>query len=618
MTDAAEVSRILQLHALGLLDSPPEPVFDRVTRLLARSLDVPIALVSLVDAHRQWFKSSVGVAVQQTPREIAFCDHAIRGRDTLVVEDARQDPRFAGNPLVTGAPNIRFYAGVPLCTRSGHALGTLCAIDDRPRQLSAEQRLILEDLAQILASEIQMREAALLGRAGAEQADRALGRSEARFQAVFEGVGSGLAIVAPDGRWLSVNRAMAAILGYSREELAHLTFQDVTVPEDLDADLALLEQLVAGQIDRYKLEKRYLRKDGRAIWAHLTVTKHLDAQGRLDYFLAVVEDIGQRKAAEQALGTLTQELEDRVSQRTLDLRKREAELAAVLEYTDDAYVCTDDRGTITAWNRKAEDTFGWTRAEALGAAMHEMIIPPELRAAHQAGMARFQATGEAKVLNRRIELPALCKDGRVIPVEVHISAVPVEGRMLFNAFLHEISARKREEERREAEALLDPLTGLPNRRALLERLPPAVARVTDSGAGLALMFLDLDGFKPVNDAYGHDIGDRLLQDIAQRLRGVLRAGDAVFRLAGDEFTVLLEGLDTPSSAEAVARKLLVAVNQPVAIEAHRVTVAASIGLALCLPGDPRGPEQLLKDADQAMYAAKKAGRNRFHLAAAGG
>lgn len=618
MTDAAEVSRILQLHALGLLDSPPEPVFDRVTRLLARSLDVPIALVSLVDAHRQWFKSSVGVAVQQTPREIAFCDHAIRGRDTLVVEDARQDPRFAGNPLVTGAPNIRFYAGVPLCTRSGHALGTLCAIDDRPRQLSAEQRLILEDLAQILASEIQMREAALLGRAGAEQADRALGRSEARFQAVFEGVGSGLAIVAPDGRWLSVNRAMAAILGYSREELAHLTFQDVTVPEDLDADLALLEQLVAGQIDRYELEKRYLRKDGRAIWAHLTVTKHLDAQGRLDYFLAVVEDIGQRKAAEQALGTLTQELEDRVSQHTLDLRKREAELAAVLEYTDDAYVCTDDRGTITAWNRKAEDTFGWTRAEALGAAMHEMIISPELRAAHQAGMARFQATGEAKVLNRRIELPALCKDGRVIPVEVHISAVPVEGRMLFNAFLHEISARKREEERREAEALLDPLTGLPNRRALLERLPPAVARVTDSGAGLALMFLDLDGFKPVNDAYGHDIGDRLLQDIAQRLRGVLRAGDAVFRLAGDEFTVLLEGLDTPSSADAVARKLLVAVNQPVAIEAHRVTVAASIGLALCLPGDPRGPEQLLKDADQAMYAAKKAGRNRFHLAAAGG
>lgn len=618
MTDAAEVSRILQLHALGLLDSPPEPVFDRVTRLLARSLDVPIALVSLVDAHRQWFKSSVGVSVQETPREIAFCDHAIRGRDTLVVEDARQDTRFAGNPLVTGAPNIRFYAGVPLCTRSGHALGTLCAIDDRPRQLSAEQRLILEDLAQILASEIQMREAALLGRAGAEQADRALGRSEARFQAVFEGVGSGLAIVAPDGRWLSVNRAMAAILGYSREELAHLTFQDVTVPEDLDADLALLEQLVAGQIDRYELEKRYLRKDGRAIWAHLTVTKHLDAQGRLDYFLAVVEDIDQRKAAEQALGTLTQELEDRVSQRTLDLRKREAELAAVLEYTDDAYVCTDDRGTITAWNRKAEDTFGWTRAEALGAAMHEMIIPPELRAAHQAGMARFQATGEAKVLNRRIELPALCKDGRVIPVEVHISAVPVEGRMLFNAFLHEISARKREEERREAEALLDPLTGLPNRRALLERLPPAVARVTDSGAGLALMFLDLDGFKPVNDAYGHDIGDRLLQDIAQRLRGVLRAGDAVFRLAGDEFTVLLEGLDTPSSAEAVARKLLVAVNQPVAIEAHRVTVAASIGLALCLPGDPRGPEQLLKDADQAMYAAKKAGRNRFHLAAAGG
>lgn len=127
-----EAERLQLLRSLEILDTPPEQVFDRITRVLASTLGVPIALVSLVDEHRQWFKSRVGLDVQETPRDAAFCVHAIGGSGTLVVEDARTDVRFRDNPLVVGAPHIRFYAGTPIRTREGFALGTLCAIDDRP------------------------------------------------------------------------------------------------------------------------------------------------------------------------------------------------------------------------------------------------------------------------------------------------------------------------------------------------------------------------------------------------------------------------------------------------------------------------------------------------------
>lgn len=125
---ADEGERPRLLHALDLLDSPPEPAFDRITRLLARVLDVPIALVSLVDEQRQWFKSRVGLDVSETPREYALCAHTILKASPLVVSDATQDPRFCDNPLVTGEPNIRFYAGVPIRSSAGLALGTLCDI----------------------------------------------------------------------------------------------------------------------------------------------------------------------------------------------------------------------------------------------------------------------------------------------------------------------------------------------------------------------------------------------------------------------------------------------------------------------------------------------------------
>jgi len=151
---ADEPRRLAELHALGLLDSVPEERFDRVTRLAQRLFGVPIALVSLVDEDRQWFKSHQGLAVAETPREFAFCAHAILEDGVMQVPDATADPRFMDNPLVLGSPKIRFYAGAPIIGPDGAKLGTLCLIDRQPRVLSSADEASLRDLADMIEHEI--------------------------------------------------------------------------------------------------------------------------------------------------------------------------------------------------------------------------------------------------------------------------------------------------------------------------------------------------------------------------------------------------------------------------------------------------------------------------------
>lgn len=151
----AEAARLAALQSLGVLDTPPEKRFDRITRLACRLFGVPIALVSLVDADRQWFKSRQGLEATQTDRDVSFCGHVVAGEETLVVGDATRDRRFCDNPLVTDDPSIRFYAGAPVRTEEGHALGTLCLIDREPRQLDPADRTLLEDLAALVETELR-------------------------------------------------------------------------------------------------------------------------------------------------------------------------------------------------------------------------------------------------------------------------------------------------------------------------------------------------------------------------------------------------------------------------------------------------------------------------------
>ncbi len=151
-----EVERLKVLRSLDILDTPAEERFDRLTRIANRMFDVPIALVSLVDENRQWFKSSVGLEATETPREISFCGHAILGDDIFVVNDALSDKRFADNPLVLENPNIRFYAGCPLTALNGSKLGTICLIDREPKGFSKNDRMVLQDLAAMVEREIEL------------------------------------------------------------------------------------------------------------------------------------------------------------------------------------------------------------------------------------------------------------------------------------------------------------------------------------------------------------------------------------------------------------------------------------------------------------------------------
>ncbi|HEX4905899.1 MAG TPA: GAF domain-containing protein, partial [Acidimicrobiales bacterium] len=154
-----EERRIALLHSLGILDTEPEERFDRITRLASALFDAPIAVVSLVDVNRQWFKSCIGLPVSETDRSVSFCGHALDRLDALVVEDATRDPRFADNPLVVGDPHIRFYAGHPLRIEVAQgerrsAVGTLCIIDRVPRQLDERERALLADLAHLVEQEL--------------------------------------------------------------------------------------------------------------------------------------------------------------------------------------------------------------------------------------------------------------------------------------------------------------------------------------------------------------------------------------------------------------------------------------------------------------------------------
>lgn len=573
---ADERERLALLRAMELLDTEPEPVFDRITRLLARSLSTPIALFSLIDEHRQWFKSRVGVDVSETDRNLAFCAHAIIESGPLIVPDAEQDERFANNPFVQDDPHVRFYAGVPIRTLGGLALGTLCAVDTKPRTLTSDELAVLQDLASMVTREVHLRETLLLARSELDRTDAMHEASEARFRAIFQHASVGIGLISKDGGWLSTNDTLCQLVGYSRNELRQMTLQQLTHPEDACYDVNV--EVLSSHVKAHKIEKRYLHKGGKSIWVSESISPKTTRSGKIEYYIAVVADIQANKDAEMALSTLHRELEERVQARTRQLseanralhdviqrqqraeqevRDREAELRSVIENANDAYINLDENGVVTAWNRMAEETFGWSADETIGIPLDHLIIPVEMREAHRAGMARYLATGKAKVLDQRLELPAVRKDGTSLMVEVRLRALKVNTRTQFSAFLHDISDRKAMEARREQEARHDALTGLINRRALGELLPLALARADRNQRPMALVFIDLDGFKTVNDTFGHEAGDELLRVIATRLREGSRASDMVARLAGDEFTVALEGVQNGlSDARAVAAKLL--------------------------------------------------------------
>jgi len=290
------------------------------------------------------------------------------------------------------------------------------------------------------------------------------------------------------------------------------------------------------------------------------------------------------------------------------LTESEARLRAIVATAMDAVVQIDAQGIVTGWNVQAESIFGWSVGEAIGQPLHQMIIPAQYREAHIQGLQHFHASGQGPFLNKRLEITALHRDGREFPVELTISPAHWHDQIEFCAFVRDITERKQSEQFILHLATHDALTGLPNRHLLNDRIQQALVQVQRENSLAAVLFIDLDQFKTINDSLGHDVGDLLLKEVAQRLVSNLRSRDTVARSGGDEFVVVLPDIRDAQEVATVAQKLLGALIVPYQISEKVLRTSASIGAAL-FPEDGENAETLLKNSDLAMYYAKEAGRN---------
>ncbi|MEO7493793.1 MAG: EAL domain-containing protein [Massilia sp.] len=450
---ADDAKRVLALHAAQILDTSPEEEFDRITRVAARLFGVPIALVSLVDAKRQWFKSRFGLEACETPRDISFCGHALTQSEPFLIEDALADPRFADNPLVTGAPHVRSYAGVPLRSTNGYAVGTLCLIDHVPRSFDADDVAALVDLARM---------------------------TEEQFR---------------------------------RRELDNASNQLLVILRDS--------------------EERYRQ-----------LIEHAPAA------VLIIDGPNIGFANQSALRMLGAELP----------------------------------------------------AQLVGRAAHSIIAPESLDIVKR----RAQFAIETGRPNPPLEETWLRLDGSRVEVEVSTVSFTSGGATVIQVIAHDNTTRKQYQSELEQLATHDMLTGLPNRAVLRDRMQQGIARWAQNGQQAVVAFLNLDHFKEVNDAFGHSIGDQVLQAVGQILRGAVRQNDTVARIGNDEFILILEAIE-PAEAHALLGALCDSVRQPIPTTSAEITITCSIGYC-GYPADGATADALLNAADTAMYRAKDLGR----------
>lgn len=294
--------------------------------------------------------------------------------------------------------------------------------------------------------------------------------------------------------------------------------------------------------------------------------------------------------------------------RVAERQRAETKFRVLLESAPDAIVIVDGKGRIVLINSQTEKMFGYSRDELSGKSV-EILLPERFRESHVKHRASYDSRRSQRMGPGRV-LHARRKDGEEFPAEITLSPVKAEGGPLIISVLRDFTERKRSEERLNHLATHDPLTNLPNRRMLSEILAKTLPRHQRHKRLVAVMFLDLDRFKIINDTLGHDVGDGLLKGVAKRLVDLVREGDTVVRMGGDEFVLILTDVAEMQDPSRVAQRILDSLSKPFAVEGHELFITTSIGISL-FPGDGENPETLLKNADAAMYRAKEQGKNNY-------
>ena len=298
------------------------------------------------------------------------------------------------------------------------------------------------------------------------------------------------------------------------------------------------------------------------------------------------------------------------------LMSKTAQAAAIMDTAAEGIITIDEHGIIESFNRAAHGMFGYAATEAVGANVSMLMAQPNARE-HDTHIANYLRTGQAKVIGKPRVVSALRKDGTVFPIELNVTELRLGGNRSFTGVMRDITERRLAEEHIRHLAHHDALTALPNRALFHDRLQQGMALARRERHELALLYIDLDRFKAVNDSFGHDAGDELLKAVAARMRSLLRAADTVARVGGDEFAVIVTKMKSREGAATLAQKLIDAMSAPFEpkLEARgracEVRIGASIGIAV-FPTDTEDADGLLKAADTAMYQAKRE-RNAFRF-----
>jgi diguanylate cyclase (GGDEF)-like protein/PAS domain S-box-containing protein len=460
------------------------------------------------------------------------------------------------------------------------------------------------------------------------QAEELLRASEEEYRATFELAGVGKAQADPfTGRFLRVNRKLCRMTGYSAEELLSMTFADLSHPCDAEESVRLAGKMCRGEVEEFTIDKRYLRKDGRTIWVSLNAAAIRGTDGRLLRAVATIQDVTDRKRAEwiesdrrQVLEMVAQNMPlPGVLERLAEAVERQVDgVAAFMMVRDGAIglhapnLPGDWRDAITPHLMPlaaALSSNAWEAPDRCGVSvLATHPVWESLRAT--AGQFGLQSCWTVTVAsNDGSSLGALsifCRESRgpsthelqMLQMAASLATICVEHHNTATALAHSVRH--------------DLLTGVPNRICFEDRLEMAMQRARRDGSQVALFFLDIDRFKHVNDTFGHDAGDALLQQFATRVAAQVREVDTLARMGGDEFALIIPNVAGVTDAGVVADRLMAALVEPISVAGRELIVTSSMGIAL-YPRDAEDSAALQRCADQEMYRAKRQGRNGYSI-----